>query len=999
MNRGTKRALCCAAFLLLVLMCLPLQMRAVGWTPTDGGLVVNLEQGDRFLLSVMVDHDNNPATPDREYFVGNYTRYSGDDYFKYDGGYFLKLFRQAADATKPSEMTVWTVGAPLSRVDVNNVAGGGKNKDYSLGGIVYTIWNDDKTLKTMDGSSFRFFGDLTSDYNHKEACDVVFIVPTNQASRTSFDPNRTLYKVRGRTDQASDGKINGRTGTGFLGMTYREVYMLEIPRWNKEIAYTNAALVTFNTTTSPIKFSNNEATAAAGRAYYAYADNKHKPTTRTLFRLYMLDNPITTCNSYFFATNVQDYKKYRNKSSNMSDSVAAKKVYSWDYFFCMDTIKGTTSFRTDYVSIPVNDSTYYYVGYENDYRNGSGVTPPERLGGSGAHSQFEKIRTLPMKDLAGMYAPANAYGRMVVDTNSSDPNLGVKFEPKGYFLKVSTGTNVRMEPSNSNPDVWITEEMWRITDAFYALSLKATLMTGPEFSESDPGADIDGWSEMMTGEQIDQQSPQDFLNKAGWAIIDTKSTDKNGHIQFFLADTTLRIHYDNNGFLGTQIPDQYSVDTENEEAKGKVVIQENRLKAGYEFLGWSTSPTGDADPAYAPGTTVDLRTVLASAPEVDGKKTLTLYAQATYNGTLQVAISFMQGDKRYFLTHPNSSAPRYARARHFDNWETTWQGMENAENQDPNYVSTFEVRCPVVEVKKRDGGEGPLDPKEHVLDPRNYTMHGYEDSLTFYEFFHPADDEYLGLYYTTPNTILANNTWAGLFTTTDTETPYSWPTYLKPYISGVKIKSERYVEEYDPVHKPDSLILKKRLNYDKPYVKYNATDDQFDGGTEGEATTFDISAVSVADARYVVIPDTSYAWKDTIEFGYHNDEQLHEDVWSALIGKQFMAVMRLGDDTVYFHPNRDKIINDPNALYLSSDFRVTQIFDFIRDSRVTAPLNAGDSVMHETTSHYWHHNIVSGNCSPINIQDGEGHYIDIVDTFRITLSHGGISKIKEYRGR
>ena len=153
MNRGTKRALCVRLFLLLVLMCLPLQMRAVGWTPTDGGLVVNLEQGERFLLSVMVDHDNNPATPDREYFVGNYTRYSGDDYFKYDGGYFLKLFRQAADATKPSEMTVWTVGAPLSRVDVNNVAGGGKNKDYSLGGIVYTIWNDDKTLKTMDGSS------------------------------------------------------------------------------------------------------------------------------------------------------------------------------------------------------------------------------------------------------------------------------------------------------------------------------------------------------------------------------------------------------------------------------------------------------------------------------------------------------------------------------------------------------------------------------------------------------------------------------------------------------------------------------------------------------------------------------------------------------------------------------------------------------------------------------------------------------------------------------
>ena len=30
-----------------------LRVSAVGWTPTDAGLVVNLEQGERFLLSVM----------------------------------------------------------------------------------------------------------------------------------------------------------------------------------------------------------------------------------------------------------------------------------------------------------------------------------------------------------------------------------------------------------------------------------------------------------------------------------------------------------------------------------------------------------------------------------------------------------------------------------------------------------------------------------------------------------------------------------------------------------------------------------------------------------------------------------------------------------------------------------------------------------------------------------------------------------------------------------
>ena len=51
--------------LLFLLVFAPIRALAVGWTPTDGGLVLNLEQGDRFLLSVVVsgDFDNNPATP------------------------------------------------------------------------------------------------------------------------------------------------------------------------------------------------------------------------------------------------------------------------------------------------------------------------------------------------------------------------------------------------------------------------------------------------------------------------------------------------------------------------------------------------------------------------------------------------------------------------------------------------------------------------------------------------------------------------------------------------------------------------------------------------------------------------------------------------------------------------------------------------------------------------------------------------------------------------
>lgn len=420
-----------------------------------------------------------------------------------------------------------------------------------------------------------------------------------------------------------------------------------------------------------------------------------------------------------------------------------------------------------------------------------------------------------------------------------------------------------------------------------------------------------------------------------------------------------------------------------------VTVQAPRIKAGYTFDGWTKHATpSEGEKHYKAGDTIRLAAGIT-----------TLYVQAHYNGTLQVAISFMQGGKRYFLTHPNTSAPRYARARTFDSWENTWQGMENAENADPNYVSTFEVRSPVDHIKTLEG-TGPLLPKEHTLDPRQYTMHGYEDSLVFYEYFKPNDDEYLGLYYTTPNTILANNTWAGLFTTTDTETPYSWPTYQKPYISGVKLKSERYVEEEDPKDHPDELTLRERSNRDAPWVKYDPLTDQFDGvAIEGAATTFDISAVSVADAHYIILPDTAYDWNDTITFGYHNGEQIREEVWSSLIGKQLMAVMRLGEDTVYFHPNRNKVINDPNNLYLSKDFRVSMVFDLIHDSRVSGTLPEGDSVMHETTDYHWHNNIVSGLNSPINVKNSSDQYIDVVDTFRITISHDAISKIKEYRGR
>ena len=948
-------------------------MFGVGWTPTDGGLVANLEQGERFLLSIWLDLDKDgKEDPGEEFFITNYTRFTGG-YFGYKAGTYMKLIPQASDVTEPSEEVIWSVGAPLSR---------GK---YALGGIAYTIWNDGKTLKTDD--DFKFLGNLTSSYDDAKACDVVFVVPTDQASRTSFDPNKTLRTVYNRTDQdASTGKINGKTGKGFLGMTYREVYLMDFPKSVSQKTYTNAALVTFNTTLTQKSWSEGQIKCDPGHAAYAFADNKHKPTHRALFRLYLLDKPFNYCGSYYFATDEQDFKKYRdvNDPKSSADSTAAKKIYTIDWLTPMKPVDAATSklYKTDYMYVPVPDSTYYYVGYNNDYK---AEATGEKMGNPGAYSQFENIRTLPLTTLPSPFkAPAGAYGQMVVDTSSTANNLGVAFEPAGYFLKVNTGTNVRMHKTGDN--TWTSEEMWTITDEYDELYIRTMLMTGPEFSETDPGAVVEGWSKWVQGKKVPVSDGTSIVDKSGYAQITVNHTDSNGHMVFILANKDRWIRYDNNGFMGLEMPRQYPLD----DGTNKVTIMAPRIKPEYTFLGWTKNADGSGDTLK-----VGDEFTFTGAGEVK------LYAQARYDGSLQMAISFINpaDSKRYFLTHPNTDAPRFARARHFDNWETTWQGMEDAENRDPNYLSTYELRCPVTEIRKKDGAIPDLQLQEHVLDPRHYTMKGYEDSLTFYEHWAPDDDEYLGLYYTAPNTILANNTWAGLFTTTSTATDISWPNYKVPYISGTKLKSERYVEEYDPVNKPDSLILKVRSNSDKPYVKYDPVKNQFDGGTEGEATTFDISAVIVADAHYIIIPDSTHEWQDTITFAFHQDEPIREEVWSSLIGKQLMAVMIVDDDTVYFHPNRKKIISDPNDLYLSPDFRVSQAFELIRDSRVSAPLSAGDSVQHEATSYYWHNDIVSGNTSPINVTNRSGDYIDIVDTFRITLSHGAVSKIKEYRGR
>ena len=124
--------------------------------------------------------------------------------------------------------------------------------------------------------------------------------------------------------------------------------------------------------------------------------------------------------------------------------------------------------------------------------------------------------------------------------------------------------------------------------------------------------------------------------------------------------------------MGDTIADQYPMHGET-----SVTIREARLVKGFSFLGWTTNPDGSGT-LYTPGQVVnDLPT-----------GTTTLYAKATYTGTIHVALSFVKNDgKRYFLTHPGTAAPRFSRARYINDWTDAYQGMANADNVDNRYIN------------------------------------------------------------------------------------------------------------------------------------------------------------------------------------------------------------------------------------------------------------------------------------------------------------------------
>ncbi len=968
----------------------------LGYTPTDGGLVVNLKEGDHILLSVMIDDDNNPATPDVEYFVCHYPGFTGG-HFSYTNwdvdkdapqgkGNFLKLIPQDAGATEPSSVSIWSIDTALTRIEGSD--------NFALGGISYTMWSSNEpsyTLLTSSGNGWKYQGDLTNNKNNANACDVIFVAPTNRSTVTSFDPKKTLN----RPDQDSEGRFNGKKGFGFLGMPYREVYMMVIPRQNKPNVYGNAALVGFNTTKSNYSYHNSgspgNGPAKPGQALFAYNDRKPTPvqypnTRRTIFRLYILDDPlVSSCpDSYYFAYDEQDFKGYRmgpgtnndNVGKDWSDSTAAKKIYTIDRLVCMERIPDTKYHVSDYMYVPIPDNTYYYVGYQNKYCHTDQ--------GDDFDSQFKNIDTLKLQHM-DKPAPRGAFGRMIVDTTqTSKQNLGVEFRPAGVFLRVDAGEgryrNIEMHPEPGDTS-WICNEMWTITGEYLAHSIKATLYSGTEFSDEDPGSDIPGWSEYVVGNTVplaDDPSKTVTGEMTGWARVYTNKSTTNGGLEFVRAEKDKYVRYDNNGHFGVTIPNTHAKAGET-----RVVLSEPRLLEGYNFRGWYTKKdtTAEGGMWHHPGDTVDLSTFAGDS--------LILYAQAKYTGSISVAISFMKDDgKRYFLTHPNADAPRYATARHFADWTNTYQGMSDATNADERFLSTYLLIGNNTECEECADGE-------YVLDPRREMVHGAVDSLMFYEHFAPDVEEYIGLYYVAGefNKILANNTWAGLFKSTK-----GWPDPMSPCIDSTKLFTTHYLD------RDGEGKIRKNVFPDEcgDTVYYNPSTGYFDG-SKSPVTNFTISGVGVVDEHYVVLPDTTVEWTDTITFGIHQDEHIENPVWSKLIGKQLMLQMMVGDKITYFHPNDDKIIDEYTQMRLNSNYRLDETFEYIRDARVESLGTVADEdkphMNDRLEKNYFGRLITSGLNTPVVDVQYMGKYIDIVDTLRITLRPLGPNKIKEYYGR
>ncbi|MBO4361804.1 MAG: InlB B-repeat-containing protein [Paludibacteraceae bacterium] len=713
-----------------------------------------------------------------------------------------------------------------------------------------------------------------------------------------------------------------------------------------------------------------------------------------MFRIYPINKPFKTCpNSFFFAWDKQDYVKYRKTNALPPSAVytTERKIYTADHLEPMTAQADPRYFETDEMQIPVTDSAYFYVGRNNKYHNPSEPMP---FGSGGSKSQFKNIKTLRVRPLAGadaggvdslFTAKGGAYGKMVIDTTASADNLGVMFEPKGYFLRTNSGLNVEMLRGIDENDrvYWQTANAWTITSELAAYTIKATLYTGPTFSASDKGADIRGWSTLVGMGSIPLLGGGAITTgMTGYARIYPDNSSANGGMVFVTADNTKYIRYHKNGHFGEDIPDQYP-------AGGTVVtVQRAHLLTGYTFTGWNTAADGSGT-SYAPGDEVDLSSD-ANVTIEGGNRVLHLYAQATYTGSVNVAISFLKDGERYFLTQPGV-APRYSRARKIDDWTSAWQGMGDVNNNTPGYISTFEIIGKPTCIECR--------PDEYVLDPRRHAMYGNTDSLVFYENFQPENNEYLGLYYDEPYTVIANNTWAGLF-----QSSMGWPTPAQPCIEATRLSSSHYLHNLEAGIGNFDRDRRGGAEADT-VIRYNAAAGQFDACALADSTSFMLSGVGVVDNHYVILPgaeDASSAWVDEITFGYRENQTENKQVWSRLIGKHLLAQMTIGNEIVYFHPEPSQTVNTANGLQMTLGYRLSQTFTLIPDARPHADtVSAAFRPTLESASNDFSRIVASGSVSPIDVKDdaAPSHYIDLCDTLRIRLVPAVSSMIADYYGR
>lgn len=948
------------------------------WTPTDAGLVVKLNAHDQFRLSTVIGGV--------EYFVCDYSGHTGGK-FKYTTGDYLKLVPRNADGTPP-DASLWDVGQPLARANYVLVDG--------MDGIVYTMWSvvdEGETSKTIvtegDDYSIKTGKLLASDKglpNNEGLCDVVFAVPTVR-SRINMDPTNTMGRGY---------PFDGQMGVDAKGEVWREVYWFHKSRKNGPHSYAAFGLTAFNTTT--------------GKAYQINGKTNGQDKLRMLFRLYIVQgNPFETCpNSYFFAHDEQNYRKFLKFTRTPilpSDTTVSRKIYTQDHFHRMTRIGTTKYHQSGPYQIPAVDSTFFYIGKNNEFYSKAkkeSLSPP--VGTDSSFSAFTNIRQLRIRHLADkatssgdpFIAPVGAYGRIIVDTTTVGVNnLGATFDPVGYFFRTSSGVNVPMIQQDDS--TWITATMWHIEGDFMNLKGIVLLYSDTTFSSTDPGVAIPGWSDSVPAPNIPvfNHPGETASGKSGWARIHTNRPETNGGIEFVLANTTgNRIEYSNNGHFGVELPPLYPMEGSN-----TVVVQAPQLLQGYEFYGWNTTADTTQGTLISVGTVINFINSLPSGVTLQDN-VLKLYAKARYTGSINVAISFVKDDgKRYFMSFP-SSGSAYARAQHYKEWTNTWQGMGNGITSDSNYLATFKLIGKETECAE-------CTPGEYVLDPHRHTMYGNEDSLEFYKTNQMGPDSYIGLYYEPDlNIVLYNSSWAGLF-----QSSRGWPTPAKACVDSTRLFSTHYLSGWPESVRMERAVPEDPDTDDNEYsplpstIAYRPATNQFDGVADNDSTVFTLSGVGVVDAHYIILPDTTSEatpWTEAITFGFHKNQQTDKQVYSKLIGKQLLAQMKVGKDTIYFHPNTNKTLSNANALAMSRDYRLTHKFTYIRDARVEAlsVVSVDDkTTVTGTDEASFHCTVTSGESSPIGVQTAGGQYIDIVDTLRVWLEPSQSSRIKRYYGR